>query len=182
MTWHALTVPAQANGHAALTVTGPSGQTYTLAEYDIPKSNHVFIEPSFGQAISNADFVGVGSLVGLDAPQSVIAGNPFDVRLVWKASATASTAYTVFVHLLDSSGQVIAQNDSQPDGGNRSTMGWLPGEYISDLHHLTFNRNDYSGPATLEVGLYDSRTGQRVLLVNGIDHLGVPRAIFVQKS
>src|SRR5258706_9250622 len=114
--------------------------------------------------------MGVGSLVGVDAPATVKTGEGFKVVLTWKASVTPATAYTVFVHLLDSNGQIVAQSDSQPVDAYRPTITWLPNEYITDSHTLTFNRS-YSGPATLEVGLYDPVTNKRVTLSDGSDHV-----------
>jgi len=99
--------------------------------------------------------------------------------LTWKASLTPSTAYTVFVHLLDPNGQIVAQSDSQPVGAYRPTTTWLPNEYINDSHTLTFNR-PYSGTATLEIGLYDPVTNKRVMLSDGGDHVMLTSTVDVR--
>ena len=181
LTWHELKIPADANGHAVLKVTAPSGQSLVLAEYDIPKSDHTFVEPSIQQRL-DANFAGVGALVGVNLPAMVKAGETFPVDLIWKASATSSTAYTVFVHLLDAQGQVIAQSDAQPvsASGSRLTTSWIEGEYIVDSHQMVFSNAAYTGPATLEVGLYDAATGNRVSLDQGSDHAVIPGSIEVR--
>lgn len=81
--------------------------------------------------------------------------------LHWTANRVVSQDYTVFVHLLDSRGRLIAGADSQPAGGAFPTSTWIPGEAIPDPHQVR-------GPATLptgsrlEVGLYLLATGQRL--------------------
>lgn len=178
LTWHELNIPATANGSATLKVTGPSGKTLTLAQLEIAKSDHVFTEPAIKQRI-DMEFTGVGSLVGADNPATIKSGEAFNVNLIWKADTTPTTAYTVFVHLLDSNGQVIAQNDSPPVNNQRPTTSWVTDEYIIDSHTLSFNR-PYSGRATLEVGLYDPVTSKRVALSDGTDHSNLPDTIEVR--
>jgi hypothetical protein len=59
-------------------------------------------------------------------------------------------SYHVFLHLLGTDGSLIAQSDGVP-AGDRPTMGWLPGEYITDVRRLPLPPdNDYS----VQVGLY----------------------------
>ncbi len=178
LTWHELVIPADASGHAVLRVSAPNGVWTTLAEYDIAPIKRVFTEPPVASRVS-AMFKEAGALIGFDAPKAVGHGQTLNVRLVWKASATPTPTYTVFVHLLDSNGQVIAQSDAQPAQNKRPTTSWLAGEYVTDPHTLTWNRQDYSGSATLEVGLYDQDTGERVKLEDGSDHVNLPITITV---
>jgi len=136
--------------------------------------NHIFTAPPLAEPVS-ADFAGVGTLVSVQEPADHPLTEPLRISLIWKAAPTTpQLVYTVFVHLLDQNGQVIAQDDAQPVGGTRPTTGWLAGEYIVDDHDLHFNRAGYSGPATLEIGLYDPATGKRVSLADGSDHFVVP--------
>jgi hypothetical protein len=178
LTWHELVIPAEASGHAVLRASAPNGVWTTLAEYDIAPIKRVFSEPPIASRVS-ATFKEAGSLVGFDAPKAVSRGETLNVRLVWKANATSTTAYTVFVHLLGSNGQVIAQSDAQPAQNKRPTTSWLAGEYVTDPHSLTWNRQDYGGSASLEVGFYDQNTGERVKLKDGSDHVVLPITITV---
>jgi hypothetical protein len=175
LTWHSLIVPATAKGPAVLTVTAPDGKSLLLGEYDVNPSDHVFVQPATANPIS-ADFVGVGTLVGAD----VTSPNGSKVTLIWKADGTSAISYTVFVHLLDNNGQVIAQSDALPANGSRPTTSWVAGEYVVDLHELTFSKPDYRGPATIEVGLYDAASMNRVKLANGSDHVVLPMTINIQ--
>jgi 4-amino-4-deoxy-L-arabinose transferase-like glycosyltransferase len=182
LTWHELHIPATASGHAFLVVTAPSGRSVMLGEYDIAPIKRTFAEPAMllTQRVES-DFVGVGTLIGAAVTQGpVSAAQPPTITLLWKAAATPEEAYTVFVHLLDANGQVVAQDDAQPVGGSRPTTSWVSGEYLTDAHKLTFNRPDYRGLATLEIGLYDQTTGDRVKLADGSDHVILPGAVEVK--
>lgn len=176
LTWHQFWVPATATGQVTIKVVAANGNSVTLGEYTIKEFLRQFSEPSMllTQRV-NANFFTVSTLIGVTVSQSPIDNTQsMLVTLLWKASATPSTAYKVFVHLLDTSGQIIAQSDSEPVGGTRPTWSWVNGEYLIDQHRLTFNRTDYHGSAKIEVGLYDPSSQIRVSLDNGEDHVVLP--------
>ena len=102
-------------------------------------------------------------LVGYDlSSETIRAGAPISVTLYWQSRGPEDKAYTVFVHLLDSRGIVIGQEDSQPLQGAARTDTWQAGEFIADGHNFTIVPNAPRGPAALEFGLYDSATGIRL--------------------
>jgi hypothetical protein len=84
--------------------------------------------------------------------------------LYWRATneQLLSNDYTVFVHLLDQSGQLIAQHDGEPAAGRRPTRTWQEGDLIIDTHKLQWQTEIYRGPATIAVGLYDLETLERL--------------------
>jgi len=179
--WHIFRVPASAVGKATLSIVLDTGKTIALADDTINEIKRTFATPTEPpDRLMDAAFNGVGKLIAFDAPLTLKSGAAFPIMLMWQATNTPTADHTVFVHLLDANGQVIAQNDAPPVNGDRPTTSWLIGEYISDLHTLTFNQPDYHGPATLEVGLYDPSTGARVLLSNGANHVALPVTIAVQ--
>jgi len=85
------------------------------------------------------------------------------VPLLWRAEAETPTDYRVFVHLVDATGNIVAQSDAAPAGWTRPTTSWLPGEYVLDTHTLTLPATLPDGPLSLRVGLYDPDTGARLL-------------------
>ena len=85
------------------------------------------------------------------------------VTLTWRDARPLATDETVFVHALDASGHLVAQNDAQPGGGNWPTSAWRPGQVVIDRHPLVIPPSARS----VEVGLYQLKTGQRMPLVNG---------------
>jgi len=89
------------------------------------------------------------------------------ISLLWKVENETVTSYRVFVHLLDASGQIIAQSDGEPANWRRPTTGWTAGEYILDEHSLTLPEELPGGPLTLRIGLYDPATGERLPAAGG---------------
>ncbi len=180
LSWYQFTVPPQATGEADLVIKAADGTEQTIRHYQIANVDHVFTAPLM-QIRVGAQYETVGALAGVDLPEkNADRTKDFPITLYWQASEPSSTAYTVFVHLLDANGQVIAQSDAQPAQYSRPTTGWIKGEYIVDEHRLSFSRQDYTGPATLEVGLYDPLTGKRVSLEDGNDHVVLPVVVDVR--
>jgi hypothetical protein len=84
------------------------------------------------------------------------------VTLHWRSIQPATDDYTVFVHLLDGSGQVVAQHDGQPQGGAYPTSVWDTGEIVLDEHALVLPPDLAQGDYLLRVGLYRLETGRRL--------------------
>jgi hypothetical protein len=59
------------------------------------------------------------------------------LTLYWQAAAGAPGDFTRFVHLLDASGQIVAQADGAPAGDSLATGQWQEGEVIADT--VTFD-------------------------------------------
>ncbi|MFN8527016.1 MAG: glycosyltransferase family 39 protein [Anaerolineae bacterium] len=127
--------------------------------------------PSFDHPVTPLlpEFEGYMSLAGYSAPDTLdISQSPF-VTLIWQATQPTAIPYTVFVQVLNASGQVIAQSDSQPVNGDRPTTGWRQSEWIADDHTLTWNTLAAPGEGRLIAGLYDPVTGVRIPYANGQD-------------
>ena len=86
-------------------------------------------------------------------------------------------SYTVFVHLLEPAGQVLAQDNSEPA---RPTSGWVPGEYVTDPHDIPLPLELPPGDYVVEVGMYDARArGLPRLAMSGPESHGTTdRVIF----
>jgi hypothetical protein len=102
-------------------------------------------------------------LVGLTVAP---ADGSLTVELVWGAEADIPSPYKVFVHALDPNGNILAQSDAIPAAGLRPTTGWLPGEFVTDVHRLAIALDQV---AQLRIGLYDPLTGIRLKLPDGSD-------------
>jgi len=101
------------------------------------------------------------------------AGTAFPIELHWQAVTPLSEDYHVFIHLLDGDGQIIAQADGQPDQWRRPTSSWRVGETIIDQHGLWIPADTAPGVYNLRIGLYRPADGQRLLLPDGEDSVGV---------
>ncbi|NDJ36032.1 MAG: hypothetical protein GYB64_15360 [Chloroflexi bacterium] len=91
------------------------------------------------------------------------------MRLVWQALDPPAGSYTVFVHLLDAAGQIVAQQDRQPHVGGRPYPPdlWVPGEVVADdPYMLSLPAELPGGPYRLRIGWYVPETGD-ILPVGG---------------
>jgi len=91
------------------------------------------------------------------------------VLLRWRANRPVASSYKVFVHVVDDSGQLIAQDDSIPAAWTYPTSDWPAGELVSDFHWIRLPQMAAGKPYTLMVGLYDENTGARL---NRLDSTG----------
>jgi len=104
-----------------------------------------------------------------DVPEG--AARRLGVYLNWRADTQLDVSLKVFVHLLDASGQVVAQDDSAPVLWTYPTNEWEPGQVIVDFHQFPIDDSLPAGEYLLQVGLYDDETGIRV---NRLDAAGHP--------
>ncbi|HEY3083335.1 MAG TPA: hypothetical protein VGM69_25875 [Chloroflexota bacterium] len=74
------------------------------------------------------------------------------LSLYWRARATPSRNYTVFVHLLDGERRV-GQIDGEPNAGRRPTGAWRAGEVVHDRYRLPWPAG---GATHALVGMYGS--------------------------
>ncbi|MHB1296676.1 MAG: glycosyltransferase family 39 protein [Anaerolineae bacterium] len=90
------------------------------------------------------------------------------VELTWTCQEPVGADYTVFVHLMDDSGRLVAQHDALP-GGDQATTTWSAGQTTVDRHGLMLPDDLQTGDLRVLVGLYDSATGERLPFVDGAD-------------
>lgn len=105
-----------------------------------------------------------------DALTQLQRGQPLTVSLYWAASRPIHGAYTVFVHLEDSAGQVRAQSDRPPWDGLFPTDRWPVGETVRDDYTFGIPGNLAAGEYSLRVGVYQT-PDKRVPLVSADDQL-----------
>jgi hypothetical protein len=94
-----------------------------------------------------------------------------NVDLSWRASEPLTQSLTVFTHLLNTDGSLIAQHDGPPAAGYAPTTTWTPDQVIEDRRALMLPADLPAGEYRLVVGLYDAATGQRLTLTDGSDAL-----------
>jgi len=86
--------------------------------------------------------------------------------LYWYAESTITNDLTVFVHMIDSSGDIVAQADGPPSHGYWPTSEWEPGIAVSDHHNLVHDIDTSREAHTIIIGLYDPASGLRVPAYN----------------
>ncbi len=116
------------------------------------------------------DFGGEIMLTGFTVESAEInTTDPILLTLFWQAQHQLSNSYTVFTHLINAQGELIAQTDRQPAGGSRPTTSWQPGQTISDSYAILLPSNTPPGTYTLQVGLYLWPELTRLSLPDGSD-------------
>jgi 4-amino-4-deoxy-L-arabinose transferase-like glycosyltransferase len=102
-------------------------------------------------------------LLGYDlAPGPGHPGDIVTLTLFWQTRMPVGLDYSVFVHLLDGSGQLVAQNDAAPVGGSRPTSSWAEDETIVDRRGLPLPDELQPGEYELRLGMYLSASGERL--------------------
>jgi hypothetical protein len=107
------------------------------------------------------DFGHVIKLIGYELSPESETGR-LDVTLYWQAVASPGEAYTAFLHLLDSNGELVVQSDVIPGQGLFPTSAWQTGDVVLSQHQLDLNTDLPAGDYRLVAGLYHAFEGTRL--------------------
>ena len=120
------------------------------------------IDAQFGDSIQLTAFSADPPLDALSSGETV------NLKLSWQTLINPRAAYTIFVHILDANGNIIAQEDSQPMNGIYPTNIWEAGERVVTTDQITLPTGAL-GDYSVEVGLYSWPTLERLPVVqNGV--------------
>lgn len=89
-----------------------------------------------------------------EAIEAIRPGDPIDLTLYWQAMRPLEIDYQVFVHVLNSDGELVAQSDKL-NPGEFPTRRWPMDKYVPDSHRITL-------PTDLPPGIYQVVTGMWV--------------------
>jgi hypothetical protein len=101
----------------------------------------------------------IGSFAELRAnlsDQTAQPGEAVDVHVNWQRIGETSTDWTVFIHLIGDEGNLAAQADHQPLGGDYPTSLWRRPCPIEDIHTLYLPDDLAGGDYTILLGMYDA--------------------------
>jgi hypothetical protein len=87
-------------------------------------------------------------------------GEPLQLTFYWYASAPLDRDYTVFVHIYDAAGELVAQGDAMPRQNTYPTTEWQAGQIVDDRHVVP--QNLPSGKVQIALGMYHLGSGQRL--------------------
>lgn len=120
------------------------------------------------------------TLTGASADACTVApGGRVDLALLWTVAAPTDENQTVFVHLVNHAGALVAQADGLPVGGGVHTAALAPGTVLSDVHTVHLPADLPAGAYRVQVGLYAATTGARLPLAGGGDTVTLPDAVQV---
>jgi hypothetical protein len=100
--------------------------------------------------------------------KSELKGYELNLTLEWKCLRAVEGNYTVFMHLHDYEGRLIAQDDGYPLKGLFPPWIWQEGDIIRDIRNLPLHDLP-TGYYTVAVGLYSLETGTRMRATNEQD-------------
>jgi hypothetical protein len=142
---------------------GKEGQPVTAAAFD-PASTLRFPQLFLGQkshtsgiepAVLPEQTITLGehiTLLGHDI-QIERANDPIlNLTLYWQTDASLAENYTVFVHILDENGRLLAQQDNQPNHGLYPTSTWDANAIIRDAYAIPLPANAQT--YTIQTGMY----------------------------
>ncbi len=124
--------------------------------YQVPPPISQTVEANFGQMIRLRGYTLNSSKVqekGL-----------LTLTLQWQTSQPLSTNYMLFMHLLNTQGQRVAQVDTSPAGPAAPTKTWLPSRFLTWEHPLPVAKDLAPGTYWLALGLYDLPSANRLPL------------------
>jgi len=88
----------------------------------------------------------------------------FTLTLQWQTHAPLATDYLLFIHMLDSAGNLIAQVDVPPGGPEARTSTWQPHRYITWTHTVPVPDDIPPGDYRITLGLYNPADFSRLPL------------------
>jgi hypothetical protein len=106
---------------------------------------------------------------------TIPAGEAIDLTLYWTANGSTARPYTVFNHLLDDNGALLAQQDNWPVNGTWPPTCWRGGEQVVDSYHIPVPPELAPGQYRLVTGLYDARNGERLRSAGGREAIELQR-------
>ncbi len=111
-------------------------------------------------------------LEGYDVAQRTFAsGESLFLSLSWRALEAPGEKLKGFVHLSNSSGELVSQSDGEPMVALRPTEGWRTGEQIADHYKVVLPEDLPAGDYTLRVGMYHL-SGERLAMTQDGESIG----------
>ena len=120
-------------------------------EYELPEPVAVPIEASFSAL----------TLHGMDSAElATRPGEAPEVTLYWENDADHGQVYSIFVHLLDESGNIVLQADHWPGGLPTDILD--SGQIVTDRFSLPLPEDLPPGDYRVRIGVYSAESGQRL--------------------
>ena len=109
-------------------------------------------------------------MTGYHLTRSLSPGDELRLNLFWQVETPIEVDFTVFVQLVDSADNIVAQGDGKPQDGYYTTPYWQPGELVIDTHSFPLPTDLPPGNYDLLLGFYEPETGHRLQI---LDEAGV---------
>ncbi|HRA66153.1 MAG TPA: 6-pyruvoyl-tetrahydropterin synthase-related protein [Caldilinea sp.] len=144
--------------------------TFTLDAAPVDPEPATQTDARFGAAIHldgyDYDVARSKPEAGVSVPR-VDAGDSLWVTLYWSTQAVLAENYHAFVHLVDATGQPIAQEDHVPGPVFQPPASWTPGRRYTDAYLLRIPPDAEGGVYWPEVGMYAYADQERLPVFAG---------------
>jgi hypothetical protein len=156
----------------------PNGEMFRFGRVLVRESGHTALSVTDIHIahLTRADFGDGIRLLGYDTETETLEpGGVLHLTLYWQALQPVERRYKVFTHVLGEafnagSGSFLwGQQDNEPAKGARPTSTWRTDEVIVDEYAISLHPGSPAGRYTVEIGLYDPATGERLAV---LDELG----------
>lgn len=134
-------------------VYDPAGEIYAQV-YTRPAGTPSMRAPKIPLEVEVGDGI---QLTGYDIlPEPVRVGGSLYIQYHWQVNAQPAADWTVYNHLVDDSGEVVAGFDSPPGRGSLVTTRWHAGWRVLDEYEMMLPADLPPGDYRLRMGLYDA--------------------------
>jgi hypothetical protein len=106
---------------------------------------------------TDAPLARFGQSLALLAASAAATSDGVQVELAWQITQPLTDSVTVFVHVLDANGQLIAQADGDPIAGTYPFEQWPTSLVVRDIRLV-----NVTGAVAVRVGIYSRTTGERL--------------------
>jgi hypothetical protein len=130
---------------------------YAGADVHLREAGQALSEPPPGVPLAH-----FGEEVTLLSASVRVEGDTLRLALIWLAESPPEEGETVFVHVVDEEGTLIAQADGDPLMGLYPMMLWPPGAAVLDVRYA---RLEEGSPAEVYVGVWRPGTAERLQAV-----------------
>lgn len=103
-----------------------------------------------------------GDIMALVDHQMTLKDGKLEVSLRWRALQPPARYYTVFIHIWNGRGEVLAQDDAMPMDNTIPTVFWGAGDEVLDQHIVMLPASLPPDHYWVAVGVYDSETLERL--------------------
>jgi hypothetical protein len=153
-----------------------------LSSVQVEQSDRLFEPPAF-TTDQTATFGDTVRLLGYDLDYQP-GEDSATIRFGWQAIQPQAESYSVFVHVVDQDGAIIAQHDGVPQG-DYPLYRWVAGEVVLDEVTIPLPRDLPAGFYRVRVGFYRPETGERLPVVEssgeaGADYIWLDDPIIVR--
>jgi hypothetical protein len=147
-----------------------TGEPVLLGPVEVPRRASSSVEAVDIEHPQEAVLGDKVQLLGYNIESGFRPGDGIHLTLFWQCLRKMQQNYTVFTHLIDERGNIVARKDNPPVDGFYPTTRWEPGEIVRDQYGLIIPQ-DVQGDWKLKVGMYSADTGQRLSAVAGEEPL-----------